>query len=423
MLITGTPAIPAGYVTRVGTKLYLDGAPYRFTGMNVYQLNTITMTAADLAAMQGAKGLRSWFSQQLGVTGGVLDWTAFDRTLALVKAAHMKIIVTLGNNSPVYENCAQPQTTLSVASGVAPGTTALTVAAVTYDWQTGVDALLKSGTNVQRATLSAQTNAGGTTLTVNPFTPGFNFPIGTTVYSGNGYKDITWYQTGYKNTIFPGWPYDDILTYREWALSVVTRYKDHPEILMWQLINEAEASDYHGGDNYGGCTYPAAPDALAAFADDMGGRIKSIDPYHLVSLGTLGGNHCGYADFNYRTIHASPYIDLCEYHDYGDITYAMPGDAVNGMQRRINQAGALNKPLFVGECGILAGDLTGSSVASYATRKAQMDAKMSAQFAAGVQGWLMWNYRDAAHGGSNVGRDDYDIGPADPAIALLAKYA
>ena len=106
-------------------------------------------------------------------------------------------------------------------------------------------------------------------------------------------------------------------------------------------------------------TYPAACppgpeafDALAPWASDVSRRsIKSIDPNHLVSLGTIGTGQCGTSGGQYKDLHAIPTIDLCEYHDY-DPWAAMPGDAFNGMALRIQQCGELGKPIFVGEVGL-----------------------------------------------------------------------
>ena len=89
----------------------------------------------------------------------------------------------------------------------------------------------------------------------------------------------------------------------------------------------------------------------------------------------------------------------------------MPGDQWNGLQLHISQAIALNKPIIVDEAGIPASD---------PRRTAEFDAKMNAQFAAGVQGFLMWEWKDKL---SRDGGDEFVIGPGDPALALLAKYS
>jgi hypothetical protein len=47
-------------------------------------------------------------------------------------------------------------------------------------------------------------------------------------------------------------------------------------------------------------------------------------------------------------------------------------------------------------------------------------AKFDAQFAAGVDGILLWGWRNGAEGGSAAA--DYDIGPGDPALAHVRRY-
>ena len=72
--------------------------------------------------------------------------------------------------------------------------------------------------------------------------------------------------------------------------------------------------------------------------------VKSIDANHLVSLGTIGSGQCGADGPRYQAVHAIPTIDLCEYHDYGAPDVGVPGDEFNGLQLRIDQCDALNKP-------------------------------------------------------------------------------
>lgn len=233
----------------------------------------------------------------------------------------------------------------------------------------------------------------------------------TQIGGQSNYHRLAWYEGGYTNT-GDGYP----LSYRDYVATVVARYESNPTIAFWQLVNEAEA----GTTSQGPCDESAAATALRAFADDMTGMIKSIDHNHLVDLGTLGSGQCGTANGDYQTVHAGA-VDLCEYHDYHDDTHAMPGDRWNGLQVRLKQCAALNKPLFVGEIGILAneqpdGSASGPVTAVSLARRAQFfNAKLKAQFAAGVAGIALWAKGDASN--------SYDIGPGDPAEAVLKSYA
>jgi mannan endo-1,4-beta-mannosidase len=203
-------------------------------------------------------------------------------------------------------------------------------------------------------------------------------------FYGGGYKQV---QSG------------DLVSYRDWVREIVTRYKDDPTVLMWQMVNEAESPTHSH---------------LQAFAGDIAKLIKSIDARHLVSLGTMGGGQAGTAGDDYRKLHAIPEIDVCEYHDYGSPTATMPGDQYNGLKVRFDQCNALNKPLFIGEVGILL-DAVGSSTSE---RARLFEEKMKAQFAAGAVGYLPWAW--VARGQSAY--ESYLIGPNDPALGVLSRY-
>jgi hypothetical protein len=113
--------------------------------------------------------------------------------------------------------------------------------------------------------------------------------------------------------------------------------------------------------------------------------VKSIDQNHLVSLGTLGAGNCGSQSAQYQSVHDLPGIDMCEYHDYGSPNVGIPGDQWNGLQVRIDQCTALNKPIFTGEAGMTPNDVGGVNERAMAFAR-----KMQAQFGAGVKGFLAW---------------------------------
>jgi mannan endo-1,4-beta-mannosidase len=219
------------------------------------------------------------------------------------------------------------------------------------------------------------------------------------------YKDETWYASGYKTIVRSG-----IVPYREWVSEIVRRYANEPVILAWQLMNEAEDAPARNT----ACTTTAAS-TLKSWAADVAAIVKSLDRNHLLSIGTSGGGQCGAVYTQYKDLYSLQDVDLCEYHDYGPPSAAMPGDRWNGLLFRIQQCRELNKPIFVGEVGI-----SGADVTSLSARAEDFAAKFDAQFAAGVAGILLWGWRDSAHGGSSL--TDYDIGPNDPVLGVLARY-
>lgn len=228
-----------------------------------------------------------------------------------------------------------------------------------------------------------------------------------TTGAGYGYKDAQWYQSAYRAP-----DPSATVSYRDWVAEVVFRYRNDPTILAWQLVNEPEVLPAKNGD----CsTVPeaTAESILAAFAADVSGLIRAIDPNHLISLGTLGGGQCGTQGDDYQTVMSIPTLDLCEYHDYtpGQL---VPGDQWNGLQRRINQCDALNKPLLVGELGVRPTEAGGT----LAERANVVASKLCAQLSAGVAGVFLWNWDK---NGSLL--NNFEIGPNDPVLDILAPWS
>jgi mannan endo-1,4-beta-mannosidase len=336
---TTTSTDASGFVRRSGAALTLNGVPYRFTGLNIYNANSAsncwytlgpTALSTTLNAMgSGKEAFRGWFFQALATRNGVRDWTAFDQTIAAARARGVKVIATLGN-----------------------------------EWN--------------------QCEGGGDYATY--------------------YKNEAWYRGGYRTDVRPG----TTVSYRQFVSQVVSRYKNDPTILAWQLVNEAEDRTTYGG----ACSSTAAA-SLKGFATDMAAYVKSIDPNHLLSLGTMGSGQCGSAGSLYKDLHSVAGIDLCEYHDYQ--SGAMPGDQWNGLATRIQQCRDLGKPTFVGEVGIKPTTYDGT----LAGRADVLKSKLTTQFQAGLVGLLSWDWRDANHGGSSL--TNYEIGPSDPALTVLGS--
>jgi mannan endo-1,4-beta-mannosidase len=336
---TPVPAPAMGFVRRAGTGLQLDGDPYRFTGLNIYNANSVnncwyTMGSGSRLAESldaigtGQEVFRAWFFQRLATVDGRRDWSAFDHTLAVARSKGVRVVATLTNQ---WGDCE---------------------------------------------------NASGAPL----------------------YRTEDWYRSGYRTTTDPGMS----ATYAQWVSEVVRRYRDDPTILAWQLINEGEALTSKGGS----CSATAAA-TVEAWARDVSGDVKAIDPNHLVSLGSISNGQCGTSTGTaFEDLHAIPAIDLCEYHDY-DSASAMPGDAWNGLAVRLSQCQDLGKPMFVGESGFMR-----TAAGSLAERADVLDAKFRAQFGAGIVGELVWAWQAA---GQDSG-DGYGVGPGDPVLALFGRY-
>ncbi len=340
------------YLKRNGTHLRLFGQPYTFTGINAY----------SIASLNGINA---------GCGGQIDDLDV--------------LFSTLRPNSIVRFWGWQGSMVTNVKTKLP-------------DW-TGIDRVISTAAKYnQRVIISLSDQAG-------------------TCDDGR-WKDMAWYNGGFKQVYNPTGLTP--LSYWDFVQLIVTRYKDSPTIAMWELVNEPESANCMPGYNGTGCYgHQSCPDSSAAakslryFFDTVGGKIKELDPNHLVESGVIGTGQCGADNWNYQYIHESPGIDIASYHDYGDHDSPMPGDQWNGLQIRLNQMQKIQKPLIIGEAGMLAQD-NSTVCMNFAARRDKIEAKMNKQFRAGVVGYIPWSWAS-----DNAGVCNYDIPPTDPLVKLL----
>jgi len=240
-------------------------------------------------------------------------------------------------------------------------------------------------------------------------------------------KNLGFFQSGYTLPNSYGYP----LSFQTYAMTVAKHYAHKKQIAFWQLGNEMQNDTPTGCDSY---AESAGAAALRSFADNMTAEIKSVDPNHLVSLGTAGGGECGLSTTDYQYVNAGA-VDICDYHDYNNVTQAMPDDGYNRLAQRIAQCGALNKPIAVTESGIAAdadtnGQDTGTiTVATLQNRATFFQAKLNAAFKAGVAGYVLWEKeQDASNSAENITSHLlFEIGPNsllyDPTNAVTSIVA
>lgn len=169
-----------------------------------------------------------------------------------------------------------------------------------------------------------------------------------------------------------------LVTRRNTVTGVI--YRDDPTIFAWELVNEAGA----GLDRL---------DELRAWAADMAGYIKGMDPHHMVGISF---------SFYERLAHRRHYIetfrlaglDYCDVHIYpGDhhMGALLPDAGMLGPVLadlgRIGQA--LGKPMVVGEVGFRRGGKWGGL-----ERQESFAALFEAGLAAGLAGVMVWSYSD-----------------------------
>jgi hypothetical protein len=346
-------------ISRSGSTLMLHGKAYRFTGVNAYELGTLWSVNAGCGAQLSTAQLDAFFGALR--PDSVVRFWAFQ------------------------------------AQGVNRTTKRLDF--------TGLDRVFRAAERHGQRVLPVLGNQDGSC-------------------DDGHWKDKAWYAGGFAKRYNDDGRGLNTVPYSSWVSSVVNRYKASPALAMWEPLNEPEATDCTAGFRGNACYahHPACPagaaTALRHFFDVVGAQIKRLDPKHLVASGLIGGGQCGAQGAEYQTVHASAYIDVATYHDYGQDTAALPGDQWNGMSVRLRQAKALSKPLVTEEVGIASSPNHATGCVEPAVRASLLRHKMTAQMTAGARGFLVWNYGPVAQRGCS-----YDVTTGDPAMTVLRTTA
>ncbi len=223
-----------------------------------------------------------------------------------------------------------------------------------------------------------------------------------TFSEGGRWKPREWYESGWRTSRFGGAP----LSYRDYLRAIGAHYRQEPQILGWQLVNEPEI-------------YPEATEnfiVLRRFAVEAVDELKQIDPNHLVSLGLLGLGQPSTAGKQFRRLNDCAGIDLVTAHDHGYMSEPLAG---RGWKRRENSfyadfcdARSLQKPFVATESGIALEWVDGDR--NY--RAKLFEAKLRAFFVAGGNGYILWNYEPTPD-------TDFGFGPDDPVMKVLEETA
>lgn len=237
-----------------------------------------------------------------------------------------------------------------------------------------------------------------------------------------------WYKQGYREKYLP------------FVQEAVTRFKDRPEVMMWELINEPETESFS---------------AMFDFSQDVSEEIKSLDPNHMVSIGTIGGvgdkfgSQLSRFDNNkFKRLYSLPTLDAMSIHDYSydatilerlDLNSRNHGDKKQakfwgqidqvvgylprkldswllgsfntrrhnpislrgiwntGNQANLQAAKELGKPLYIGEVGFKKHHGT--------QRKQLFELDMNRWFNNGAQGYMLWSFQ-----AQNKSIDGHDYG-------------
>ena len=191
------------------------------------------------------------------------------------------------------------------------------------------------------------------------------------------------------------------VNYKPWVTAVVTAYKDHPAVFSWQLGNEI--ADQVSADTHD------------AFVMAMAAHIKSIDPYHMVSIGMLSLEHIpGYTVSRGVALYSNPNLDFITAHRYND--QSNPTDfAVRD---------TVHKPIVMSEMGCN----KDHAAVTNGDRVAFMDARFD-EFVVTKQarGFMNWGYQaqswDIGDGDGSFGIDRYSHPDYNAMVAMYAGHA
>jgi hypothetical protein len=221
-----------------------------------------------------------------------------------------------------------------------------------------------------------------------------------------------WFETGWNTDVVPG----SLTTYERWVDDVVTRYRDHPSVAVWEPVNEPDGATCAPGHEGSGCfghgtCLGGATVALASFYTRVGAHLHAIAPSQLVSDG--GGGWCGWDEAGAPLIDRSPGIDIIGLHDYHEDGTALPAKLV----AMLRLGRELAKPVLIGEVGMNAREGTGSMACQSSTRRSELlAAKLQAARRAGAAGFVLWSFQPGSPPSCNL-----DIRQDDPAISILGS--
>jgi tetratricopeptide (TPR) repeat protein len=144
------------------------------------------------------------------------------------------------------------------------------------------------------------------------------------------------------------------------TMFIVTRYKDEPAILAWDLRNEGDI-DY--------TRYKQAPSAVLSWLRETSAQVRSIDHNHLITAGWLS-----------NPLVTDAAVDFFSFHHWTD------GNAIAGRVADIRAVS--QKPILLEEVGYntWSGDVDGQT--------AKLRSAIGAADRAGMLGWVVWTAFD-----------------------------
>ncbi|KAL0956595.1 hypothetical protein HGRIS_002732 [Hohenbuehelia grisea] len=356
---TSTTPVPTGYVKTSGTRFTLNGAKYTVVGANSYWIGLTGLSNADMnkafsdIAKAGGTTVRTWGFNEVTTSSG--HWNYYQ----------------LWNGATPTIN--------SGATGL-------------QNFDNVVAAAKANGLRLIVALTNNWSDYGGMDVYVKQIL-------------GSDNHDL--FYTDSKV----------IAAFKNYVNTFVTRYKNDPTILGWELANEPRCRG-STGTSTGTCT----PATITAWAKDISAYIKSIDSNHLVAIGDEGFyNQPGHASYPYQGGEGIDFdvnlgistVDFGTVHAYPEHWGHSANPQAWGVQWIKDHAASMttkNKPVIIEEYGV-----TTNQVPIYTDW-------LNNVVSSGLTGSLVWQAGSYLSAGTTH-NDGYAVYPDGPVYPVLTAHA
>lgn len=148
--------------------------------------------------------------------------------------------------------------------------------------------------------------------------------------------------------------------FKRYVKEIVTRYRDSPVIMAWELANEPRCSA-DGVRNLPSSPDGCSPELLTSWISEMSTFIKELDPEHLVTWGGEGGFNYESDDWAYNGSDGGDFeaeleletIDFGVFHSYPDWWTKTVAWTDQWIVDHADAARSVGKPVVHEEYGIL----------------------------------------------------------------------